>query len=53
MKMVMTAMAEPGGQAKEIASRLGITTSTLYAYVNGDGSPKEIAQRLLDNKKVG
>jgi DNA invertase Pin-like site-specific DNA recombinase len=53
LKMAMIAMAEPGSQAKEIASRLGITTSTLYAYLNGDGSPKEIGQRLLDTKKVG
>lgn len=53
LKMAMTAMAESGSQAKEIAAQLGITTSTLYAYVNGDGSPKDIGQRLLDNKKVG
>ncbi len=53
LKMAMTAMAESGSQAKEIATQLGITTSTLYAYVNGDGSPKDIGQRLLDNKKVG
>jgi DNA invertase Pin-like site-specific DNA recombinase len=51
LKMAMTAMTESGSQAKEVASRLGITTSTLYAYVNGDGSPKELGQRLLDNKK--
>ncbi len=53
LKMAMTAMAEPDSQPKEIASRLGITTSTLYTYVNGDGSPKEIGQRLLNNKEVG
>jgi DNA-binding CsgD family transcriptional regulator len=52
-KMAMTALAESGSQAKEVASRLGITTSTLYAYVNGDGSPKELGQRLFDNKKGG
>jgi DNA invertase Pin-like site-specific DNA recombinase len=52
LKMAMTAMAESSSQAKEIASRLGITTSTLYAYVNGDGSPKEIGQRLLDCEKT-
>jgi DNA invertase Pin-like site-specific DNA recombinase len=53
LKMAMAAMAESGSQAKEVASRLRITTSTLYAYVNGDGSPKEPGQRLLDNKKGG
>src|SRR3989454_3148263 len=41
LKMAMTAMAEAGSQAKEGAFRLGITTSTLYFYVNGDGSLKE------------
>lgn len=53
LTMAMTAMAESGSQAKDVASRLGITTSTLYAYVNGDGSLKEIGQHLLDNKKGG
>jgi DNA invertase Pin-like site-specific DNA recombinase len=53
LMMAMTAMAECGSQAKEVASRLGITTSTLYAYVNSDGSPKELGQRLLDTKKGG
>ena len=53
LKMAMAAMAESGSQAKEVAFRLGITTSTLYAYVNGDGSLKAIGQRLLDNNKAG
>ena len=53
LKMAMTALAESGSQAKEVASRLGITTSTLYAHVNDDGSPKELGQRLFDNKKGG
>ncbi|MDO8948111.1 MAG: hypothetical protein Q7U88_13280 [Desulfocapsaceae bacterium] len=29
-----------------MASRLGITTTTLYAYVNGDGSVKESEHRF-------
>lgn len=37
--MVMTAMAE--ANAIEAARRLGITTTTLYAYVNGDGTLKQ------------
>ena len=40
LKMAMTALADPGSEAKEVANRLGITTTTLYTYVNGDGSPK-------------
>ena len=48
LKMAMAAMADPQTQALEVARRLGITTTTLYAYVNGDGTVKEIGQRLLD-----
>ena len=52
-KRAMTAMAESGSPAKEVAFRFGSTTSTWYAYVNGDGSLKAIGQRLLDNTKAG
>lgn len=48
LKMAMVAMADPQTQASEVAHRLGITTTTLYAYVNGDGTVKETGQRLLD-----
>ena len=48
LKMAMAAMADPNTKASEVASRLGITTTTLYSYVNGDGSVKEPGQRLLD-----
>jgi DNA invertase Pin-like site-specific DNA recombinase len=48
LKMAMTAMADPDNKPKEIARQLGITTATLYAYVNGDGSLKAIGQRVLD-----
>lgn len=47
LKMAMTAMADPGSSPKEIARRLGITTTTLYTYVNGDGSLKAVGQRTL------
>ena len=46
----MTAMADPSSHPNEVAARLGITTATLYSYVNGDGSLKEYGQRLLDNE---
>jgi len=48
LKMAMAAMADPQTRSSEVARRLGITTTTLYAYVNGDGTVKEIGQRLLD-----
>jgi DNA invertase Pin-like site-specific DNA recombinase len=46
--MAMTALADPRNEAKEVAQRLGITTTTLYTYVNGDGSPKAAGQYLLN-----
>lgn len=48
LKMAMAAMTDPKSNSFNVASRLGITTTTLYAYVNGDGSVKEQGQRLLD-----
>ena len=49
LKMAMAAMADPKAKATEVANRLGITTTTLYAYVNGGGSVKKSGQRLLDS----
>ena len=48
LKMAMTAMSDPQSNASSIAKTLGITTTTLYDYVNGDGSVKEKGQKLLD-----
>ncbi len=48
LKMAMTAMADPRSVAAEVAKRLGITTTTLYTYVNGDGSLKRAGQMLLN-----
>ena len=44
----MTALADPKAHAGNVAKRLGITTTTLYMYVNGDGTPKEAGQKLLN-----
>lgn len=49
LKMAMAVMADHKSKASEVASRLGITTTTLYTYINGDGSVKEPGQRLLDS----
>jgi DNA invertase Pin-like site-specific DNA recombinase len=49
LTMAMVAMANPESNATEVAKRLGITTTTLYTYVNGDGSVKDVGQRLLDS----
>ena len=48
LKMAMAAMSDRNSRAFEVAKRLGITTTTLYHYVNGDGSVKEPGQRLLE-----
>ncbi len=53
LKMAMAAMTDQESNASNVASRLGITTTTLYAYVNGDGSVKEQGQRLLDSSMSG
>jgi DNA invertase Pin-like site-specific DNA recombinase len=48
LMMAMSAMADPTSVAAEVASRLGLTTTTLYTYVNGDGTPKAAGRAVLD-----
>ena len=43
----MAAMADPKARTCEVAKHLGLTTTTLYTYVNGDGSPKAPGAALL------
>ncbi|MBU6140403.1 MAG: recombinase family protein [Proteobacteria bacterium] len=52
LNMARAAMSDHKSIGKDVAKRLGITTTTLYAYVNGDGSLKEAGQRLMDNAKI-
>ena len=52
LKMAMTAMADPDNKPKEVARQLGITTATLYTYVNGDGSLKAIGQCVLNAESI-
>ncbi len=47
LTMAMAAMADPTAVATDVARRLGITTTTLYSYINGDGSPKAAGRLLL------
>lgn len=49
LMMARSAMSDPKSNASLVAERLGMTTTTLYAYVNGDGSLKEIGQTLLNS----
>ena len=50
--MALMAMTGPEKQSKDIARKLGITTTTLYAYVNGDGSLKKASAKLRVNRPV-
>ena len=50
IKMAMLAMSDKNAVAKEVAKKLGITTTTLYMYINGDGSAKEVALKILNIK---
>ena len=47
LTMAMTAMSDKNTVAADVAKRLGITTATLYSYVNGDGTPKGLGEKLL------
>lgn len=47
IKMAMAAMSDRNSIAQEVAKRLNITTTTLYTYINGDGSLKEAGSKLL------
>jgi AcrR family transcriptional regulator len=47
LKAAMALMADPANAAKDVAAELGVSLSTLYAYVDGKGGPKERARRLL------
>lgn len=47
LKMAMMALSDPKTVVQDVAKRLGITTTTLYMYVNGDGTVKEPGQKLL------
>lgn len=47
LKIAMAAMSDRNMVAQEVAKSLHITTTTLYTYINGDGSPKEAGTKLL------
>lgn len=48
LRIAMRAMADRDTVAQDLAERLGMATTTLYRYVNGDGTVKEPGQKLLD-----
>lgn len=50
LRIAMSAMANTKSVAMEVAKRLNITTTTLYSYVNSDGSLKELGSKLLETE---
>ena len=51
IKMAMAAMSDRNSVSHEVAKRLNITTTTLYAYVDGDDSLKETGSKLINKLK--
>ncbi len=47
LKMAMAAMADKNTTVQDIAKKLHMTTTTIYMYLNGDGSLKELGYKLL------
>jgi len=50
LTMAMSALAGRESKPTVVAQNLNITRTTLYEYLNGDGSPKEAGQRLLSSR---
>lgn len=49
LTMAMAALADPKVVVQDVAKRLNITKTTLYMYLNGDGTLKEPGKKLLEN----
>ncbi len=47
LRTAMTMMADPDNVVGDVAEQLGISVSTLYAYVDGEGRAKPRARKLL------
>ena len=47
LKAAMTMMADRDNAACDVAAQLGVSLSTLYAYVDAKGQPREQATELL------
>ena len=44
----MNAMASRETNVQDLARRCGVTTTTLYMYINGNGAVKAPGQKLFD-----
>ena len=52
LKAAMALMADRENAARDVAAQLGVSVSTLYAYVDAEGRPRERATELL-GKRAG
>lgn len=50
LRAAMALMADRENAARDVASQLGVSLSTLYAYVDAKGEPRERARVLLERK---
>jgi DNA invertase Pin-like site-specific DNA recombinase len=52
LKAAMALMADRDNAARDVARQLGVSLSTLYAYLDARGEPRERARELLVPKKL-
>lgn len=52
IRMAMTLMADPSNAAQDVAAQLGVSTSTLYRYVDGKGRPTLLSTRMITGGKT-
>ena len=52
LKVAMAMMADRENAARDVAAQLGVSLSTLYAYVDAKGQPRERAAGLLGKRGV-
>ena len=50
LKTAMTMMADRENAARDVAAQLGISLSTLYAYVDAQGQPRARSTELLGKR---
>ena len=50
LKAAMALMADRDNSARDVATQLGVSVSTLYAYVDAKGRPRERATELLGKR---
>jgi AcrR family transcriptional regulator len=52
LKAAMALMADRENAARDVAAQLGVSPSTLYAYVDAKGEPRGRALEVLGRRKA-